>query len=51
MGGAVRHLLQDPYRFYVDLDRAQEISLDLADDFESYDGLGASDFAQVFAIQ
>jgi hypothetical protein len=24
---------------------------DLADDFESYDGLGASDFAQVFAIQ
>ena len=24
---------------------------DLADDFESFDGLGASDFAQVFAIQ
>jgi len=24
---------------------------DLGDDFESYDGLGASDFAQVFAIQ
>jgi len=26
-------------------------STDLADDFQSYDGLGASDFAQVFAIQ
>jgi hypothetical protein len=24
---------------------------DLGDDFESFDGLGASDFAQVFAIQ